>query len=172
MRSLASAPSALLVVSKFGATIHVLHLVPEDGAIERFSLTTPSSTFCHGGATDFLNDIEAEARARKLWNSSLSLSPTRSVEFPAYRTGGCTGTVLHQHIEFTLSDCPVNNEALQDLAAELLTVVDNKIKGAVLRRRTAVHVKRFVIGSAVGVELRITAVDGTNHFNGAPDRFL
>ncbi|EGC41004.1 conserved hypothetical protein [Histoplasma capsulatum var. duboisii H88] len=99
MRSLASAPSALLVVGKFGATIHVLHLVPEDGAIERFSLTTPSSTFRNGGATEqarqqiglvtlhvgdgetttnFLNDIEA--RARKLWNSSLSLSPTRSVE--------------------------------------------------------------------------------------------
>ncbi|KAG5287628.1 hypothetical protein I7I50_12227 [Histoplasma capsulatum G186AR] len=99
MRSLASAPSALLVVGKFGATIHVLHLVPEDGAIERFSLTTPSSTFRYGGATEqgrqqigvvtlhvgdgetttnFLNDIEA--RARKLWNSSLSLSPARSVE--------------------------------------------------------------------------------------------
>ncbi|KAG5296894.1 hypothetical protein I7I48_05857 [Histoplasma ohiense] len=101
MRSLASAPSVLLVVGKFGATIHVLHLVPEDGAIERFSLTTPSSTttFHHGGATEqarqqigvvtlhigdgeaitsFLNDIEA--RACKLWNSSLSLSSTWSVE--------------------------------------------------------------------------------------------
>ncbi|EER39930.1 conserved hypothetical protein [Histoplasma capsulatum var. duboisii H88] len=95
-----SAPSALLVVGKFGATIHVLHLVPEDGAIERFSLTTPPSTttFRRGGATElareqigvvtlhvgdgetttsFLNDIET--RARKLWDSSLSSSPSRSV---------------------------------------------------------------------------------------------
>ncbi|EER37891.1 conserved hypothetical protein [Histoplasma capsulatum H143] len=77
-----SAPSALLVVGKFGATIHVLHLIPEDSAIKCFSLTTPSSTttFCYGGAmeltreqigvvtlhvgdgettTCFLNDIEA-----------------------------------------------------------------------------------------------------------------
>ncbi|EGC41005.1 predicted protein [Histoplasma capsulatum var. duboisii H88] len=75
---------------------------------------------------------------------------------------------LHsQHIESTLGDCPVVNEVLQDLAAELLTV-DNKIKGAVLRRRTAVHVKRFVIESAVGVKLRITAVDGANHFTMEP----
>ncbi|KKZ66321.1 hypothetical protein EMCG_07922 [[Emmonsia] crescens] len=96
-----SAPSALLVVGKFGATIHVLHLVPEDGTIERFSLTTPSSTttFRRGGATEqareqigmvtlhigdgetttsFLNDIET--RACKLWNDSLSSRPTQSVE--------------------------------------------------------------------------------------------
>ncbi|KAG5296843.1 hypothetical protein I7I48_05784 [Histoplasma ohiense] len=95
-----SAPSALLVVGKFGATIHVLHLIPEDGAIERFSLTTPPSTttFRCGGATElarkqigvitlhvgdgetitsFLNDIETQVH--KLWDSSLSSSPSQSV---------------------------------------------------------------------------------------------
>ncbi|KAG5290296.1 hypothetical protein I7I50_00006 [Histoplasma capsulatum G186AR] len=39
------------------------------------------------------------------------------------------------------------NKALQDLAAELLTVVDNKVKGVVLRRCTALHVKRFITES-------------------------
>ncbi|KAJ5941128.1 hypothetical protein N7516_001296 [Penicillium verrucosum] len=47
-------PSVLLVIGKFGATIHVLHILPENGTIERFSLTTPSSTttFRHRGASE------------------------------------------------------------------------------------------------------------------------
>ena len=49
-----TSPSVLLVIGKFGATIHVLHLLPENGTIERFSLTTPSSTttFRHRGARE------------------------------------------------------------------------------------------------------------------------
>lgn len=91
-------PSVLLVIGKFGATIHVLHLLPENGTIERFSLTTQSSTttFRHGGAIEqareqigmvtlhvgdgetangFLNDVET--RIRKLRNDSLSSSPAQ-----------------------------------------------------------------------------------------------
>ncbi|CEJ58476.1 Putative Title: questionable ORF [Penicillium brasilianum] len=89
-------PSALLVIGKFGATIHVLHLLPEDGTIERFGLTTPSSTttFCRSGATEqvreqigevtlhigdgetaysFLDDVET--RIRKLRNIFPELDP-------------------------------------------------------------------------------------------------
>ncbi|KGO48864.1 hypothetical protein PEX1_102340 [Penicillium expansum] len=88
-------PSALLIIGKFGATIHILHLLPENDTIERFSLTTPASTttFRHGGATEqareqigavtlhvgdgetadsFLDDVET--RIRKLRNDSLSSS--------------------------------------------------------------------------------------------------
>ena len=91
-----TSPSVLLVIGKFGATIHVLHLLPENGTIERFSLTTPSSTttFRHRGATEqareqigavtlhvgdgetansFLDDVVT--RIRKLRNDSLSSSP-------------------------------------------------------------------------------------------------
>ncbi|KAJ5847824.1 hypothetical protein N7455_011781 [Penicillium solitum] len=91
-------PSALLIIGKFGATIHVLHLRPENDTIERFSLTTPASTttFRYGGATEqareqigavtlhvgdgetahsFLDDVET--RIRKLRNDSLSSSPTQ-----------------------------------------------------------------------------------------------
>ena len=96
-----SAPSVLLVVGNFGATIHVLHLVPEDSTIERYSLTIPSSktTFCNGGAREhareqigtvtlhigdgetvrnFLND--AEMRIRKLWKDlqSSNLAQTQT----------------------------------------------------------------------------------------------
>ena len=56
-KSLASAftpstiPSALLVVGNFDTRIHVLHVLPEDGTIERFGLTNPScTTFCYRGA--------------------------------------------------------------------------------------------------------------------------
>ncbi|KAB8210661.1 hypothetical protein BDV34DRAFT_186233 [Aspergillus parasiticus] len=47
-------PSALLVIGKFGTTNHVLHLLPENGTIERFNLTTPSSTttFRYSGAIE------------------------------------------------------------------------------------------------------------------------
>ncbi|KAE8361209.1 hypothetical protein BDV27DRAFT_133398 [Aspergillus caelatus] len=45
-------PSALLVIGRFGTTIHALHFLRENGSIERFSLTTQSSTFRHGGATE------------------------------------------------------------------------------------------------------------------------
>ncbi|KAJ5436892.1 hypothetical protein N7445_007777 [Penicillium cf. griseofulvum] len=90
-----TSPSVLLVIGKFGATIHVLHLLPENGTIERFSLTTQSSTttFRHRGARElaheqigtvtlhvgdgetansFLDDVEA--RIRKLRNDSLGSS--------------------------------------------------------------------------------------------------
>ena len=86
-------PSVLLVVGNFGATINILHLVPEDGTTERFSLTSPSSTttFRYNGATEqarehigevtlyvgdgenassFLRDVER--RARESWNDSSS----------------------------------------------------------------------------------------------------
>ena len=91
-------PSVLLVVGKFDATIHVLHLLPENDTIERFSLTTPSSTttFHHRGATEqareqigtvtihagdgetpnsFLDDVET--RIRKLRNESRSSNPAQ-----------------------------------------------------------------------------------------------
>lgn len=93
-----SSPSVLLVIGKFGAMIHVLHLLPENGTIERFGLTAPSSTttFCHRGAREqareqigtvtlhvgdgetadsFLDDVET--RIRKLRNDSLSSSPAQ-----------------------------------------------------------------------------------------------
>jgi hypothetical protein len=89
-----SAPSALLVVGEFSSMIRVLHLIPEDGAIERFNQTNLSATFRRPGAreqareqigtvtvyagdgetaTNLLDDVEI--RARKLWNDSLSSSP-------------------------------------------------------------------------------------------------
>ncbi|KAJ5951851.1 uncharacterized protein N7479_010264 [Penicillium vulpinum] len=91
-------PSALLIIGKVGATIHVLYLLPENDTIERFSLITPTSTttFRHGGATEqareqigavtlhiadgetadsFPDDVEA--RIRKLRNDSLSSSPAQ-----------------------------------------------------------------------------------------------
>lgn len=93
--STCTTPSALLVIGNFSATIHVLHLVPENGTIERFSLTSPSSTttFQYSGAREqareqigtvtlhvgdgetadsFLKDTET--RIRKLRNDSLSSS--------------------------------------------------------------------------------------------------
>ncbi|PYI02519.1 hypothetical protein BO78DRAFT_400430 [Aspergillus sclerotiicarbonarius CBS 121057] len=104
-------PSVLLVVGKFGATIHVLHLVPEDGTIERFSLTTPSSTttFRYRGAIEqarehigtvtlhvgdgetansFLDDVET--RIRKLRNDD-SLSSQ-------LQTGSVAATQLVQDV--------------------------------------------------------------------------
>ena len=94
------APSVLLVIGKFDATNHILHLMPEDGAIERLSFTASSSTtpFRRDGATgqareqisavtlhvrdgdsaaSFLDDVET--RVRKLWKDSLS-SSSGSVE--------------------------------------------------------------------------------------------
>ncbi|KAJ5603012.1 hypothetical protein N7537_005968 [Penicillium hordei] len=91
-------PSALLIIGKFDATIHVLHLLPENDTIERSSLTTPTSTttFRHGGVTEqareqigavtlhvgdgetadsFLDDVET--RIRKRQNDSLSSSPAQ-----------------------------------------------------------------------------------------------
>ncbi|KJJ31202.1 hypothetical protein AFLA70_544g000840 [Aspergillus flavus AF70] len=78
--------------------IHVLHLLPENGTIERFNFTTPSSatTFRRGGATEqareqigtvtlhvrdsetadsFLDNVET--RIRKLRNDSLSSNPAQ-----------------------------------------------------------------------------------------------
>jgi hypothetical protein len=93
-------PSVLLVIGKLGttefsATIDVLHLLPENGSIERFGLTTQSSstTFRHRGAREqareqigtvtlhvgdgetvdrFLDDVET--RIHKLRKGSLSSS--------------------------------------------------------------------------------------------------
>lgn len=50
-----ASPSALLVIGNFGALIHVLHLLPEDGTtIERFGVKSPSTrtSFRHRGATE------------------------------------------------------------------------------------------------------------------------
>ncbi|KAK1150159.1 hypothetical protein N8T08_000058 [Aspergillus melleus] len=107
-----TSPSVLLVIGNFGATIHVLHLLPENGTIERFSLTTPSSTtFRHRGAREqareqigtvtlhvgdgdtansFLDDVEA--RIHKLWNDSLSSSPAQ------LQTGSIEVTQLVQDV--------------------------------------------------------------------------
>ncbi|KAJ5139258.1 uncharacterized protein N7515_004106 [Penicillium bovifimosum] len=108
-----TSPSVLLVIGKFGATIHVLHLLPENGTIERFSLTTPSSTttFRHRGAREqareqigtvtlhvgdgetansFLDDVET--RIRTLWNDSLSSSPAQ------LQTGSVEATQLVQDV--------------------------------------------------------------------------
>lgn len=91
-----TSPSVLLVLGTFGRTINILHLLPEDGTIERYSLTSPSTTFHNSGATEqtreqigavtlhvgdgetthkFLDDVET--RIRKLWNDSLRLSPAQ-----------------------------------------------------------------------------------------------
>ncbi|OSC97757.1 hypothetical protein PYCCODRAFT_1101510 [Trametes coccinea BRFM310] len=80
-------PSAILIVGDPSISTHIFHLLPEDGTVERFSLTTPSSTPRYGGATEqsrkqlgavkvyvgdgetvaeFLDDVET--RARKLWD--------------------------------------------------------------------------------------------------------
>ncbi|TQV96196.1 hypothetical protein V2A60_003366 [Cordyceps javanica] len=85
--------SVLLVLGKFGSTIHNLHFPSENGVIERFSFTSPSTAFRYGGATEqareqigtvtlhvgdgetpdsFLDDVEA--RIRKLWDDSSSSS--------------------------------------------------------------------------------------------------
>ncbi|QSS63577.1 hypothetical protein I7I51_00635 [Histoplasma capsulatum] len=80
---------SVLPVGKFGAIINILHLVPEDGTIERFVITIRSSTFSAPQAREqigrwrgplpvVLNDIETPAR--KLWNDSPSSSPTQSVD--------------------------------------------------------------------------------------------
>lgn len=89
-----SAPSTLLVIGNFGAMINILHLLPEDGAIERFGLGSAATTFHRYGATEqarqqigtvtlyagdgetpcgFLDDVET--RVRKLWNESQSSGP-------------------------------------------------------------------------------------------------
>ncbi|KAL5342247.1 hypothetical protein BJX70DRAFT_357262 [Aspergillus crustosus] len=88
--------SVLLVIGKFGATLNVLHLLPEDGTIERFGLTSPNTTFRYRGAREqareeigtvtlhvgdgetassFLDDVET--RIRKPWNDFLSSGPAQ-----------------------------------------------------------------------------------------------
>ncbi|PGG96835.1 hypothetical protein AJ79_09441 [Helicocarpus griseus UAMH5409] len=91
----AHVPSALIVVSyKNSKSKDVLHLVPEDGTIERWGYMdqTPNTTFRYSGATEqtreqvgevtiyagdgeslsaFLQDVET--RARQLWDDSPSL---------------------------------------------------------------------------------------------------
>lgn len=86
-------PSVILIVGDFSVATEIFHLLPEDGTIERFSLSTPSSTttFRYGGATEqtreqigavqlhvgdgettsrFLDDVERETR--KLWSDYLN----------------------------------------------------------------------------------------------------
>lgn len=87
------APSALLVVGTFGSPLHFLHLVPENGTIERFRHSVSSSikpfsrrgfkeqareqigtVTCYIGdgetTSSFLHDVEN--RVRKLWNDFVS----------------------------------------------------------------------------------------------------
>ncbi|OAA45622.1 hypothetical protein NOR_03411 [Metarhizium rileyi] len=105
--------SALLVLGKFGSTIHILHLRPENSINERFSLTSSSSAtaFHHNGATEqareqigtvtlhvgdgetansFLDDIEA--RMRKLRDDSSGCSPAQQ------QTGTVNVTQLVQDV--------------------------------------------------------------------------
>ncbi|OOF96118.1 hypothetical protein ASPCADRAFT_130438 [Aspergillus carbonarius ITEM 5010] len=111
--TLSTSPSVLLVIGKFGATIHVLYLLPENGTIERFSLTTPSSTttFCHRGAREQAREqigavtlhvgdgetpnsflVDVETRIRKQRNASLSSSPVQP------QTGSVEVTQLVQDV--------------------------------------------------------------------------
>lgn len=45
-------PSAVLVVGRFGDMIDILHLVPEDGTIERMSTLSTSTTFHYDGSRE------------------------------------------------------------------------------------------------------------------------
>ncbi|PYH71437.1 uncharacterized protein BO88DRAFT_485954 [Aspergillus vadensis CBS 113365] len=86
-------PSILLLIGNFGAMIHVLHLLPEDGTIQRFGLTTRSTPFRYRGSREqtreqigtvtlhvgdgetpnsFLDDVET--RFRKLRDKELQRS--------------------------------------------------------------------------------------------------
>ncbi|KAJ3491271.1 hypothetical protein NLG97_g5627 [Lecanicillium saksenae] len=86
-------PSVLLALGDVGSTIDILHLVPEDGICERFSLYPSTDTFRYGGATEkarekignvtiyagdgestrsFFGDVET--RARKLRDDLSSLN--------------------------------------------------------------------------------------------------
>lgn len=89
-------PSAVLVVGRFGDMIDILHLVPEDGTIERMSTLSTSTTFHFDGSReqarehlgtvtihagdgetvdDFLDDVET--RIHELQND---LSPATPAE--------------------------------------------------------------------------------------------
>ncbi|KAK2752757.1 hypothetical protein FQN55_005889 [Onygenales sp. PD_40] len=91
-------PSVFLAVSKSNF-IEVLHILPENGHIERFSMTTHSPTFRHRGTKEqtreligevtiyvgdgettfgFVNDVKT--RARKLWDRSQILLQPESVD--------------------------------------------------------------------------------------------
>ncbi|KAJ9295073.1 hypothetical protein DTO271G3_6243 [Paecilomyces variotii] len=104
-------PSVLLVVGNFGVTINVLHLLPENGTVERFNITSSRTTFRDGGAREqgreqigtvtlhagdgetpnsFLDDVET--RIRKLRNDSLSSSPAQQ------QTGSVEVTRLVQDV--------------------------------------------------------------------------
>ncbi|KAM3516594.1 hypothetical protein NHJ13051_009763 [Beauveria bassiana] len=143
--------STLLILGEFGSTIHILHLLPENSIIERFSLTTSSSAtaFNHSGATEqtreqigtvtlhvgdgetansFLDDVET--RIRKLRENSSGSSPAQQQ--------------TETRIELLLGDYRVVNKALQDLGAESLAVINCKIKGAASSRCQALHVKSGV----------------------------
>ncbi|KAI0715385.1 hypothetical protein C8Q76DRAFT_730555 [Earliella scabrosa] len=85
-----TAPSAILVVGNFEEEIGILHIIPEDGTVERFGLSPCyTSTYRYGGAVEqareqigvvTLGDDETvssvltdvEARARKLLKTSWS----------------------------------------------------------------------------------------------------
>ena len=104
-------PSALLVIGRFGDMIDVLHLVPEDGTIERRTICSPSTTFHSDGskeqareqigtvtihtgdgetAWEFLNDVQA--RIHDLQNN---LSPAATA---GLQTGSVDVTQLVQGI--------------------------------------------------------------------------
>ncbi|KAK2799906.1 hypothetical protein FQN50_008299 [Emmonsiellopsis sp. PD_5] len=93
-------PSVVLaLVGGFSSMTNALHIVPEDGTIERFGFTNHSSTFrLHGtteqtreligevtlyagdgeSTTNFLDDVEA--RVHKLWGDSQILSEPESAD--------------------------------------------------------------------------------------------
>ncbi|KAK2759115.1 hypothetical protein FQN54_003214 [Arachnomyces sp. PD_36] len=153
-------PSALLAIGTFGTTVEFLHLIPENGTTERFSLTSSATTFRRYGATEqsrqqigditlheqdlealdtFVDDVEA--RARQLWKGSLKAADVQEGEMEATRL---VQDVLRQRIELVLSDSSCLDEALQNLAAESLTVIHNQIERTILRRLSALKVKRGV----------------------------
>ncbi|PGH02325.1 hypothetical protein AJ79_07664 [Helicocarpus griseus UAMH5409] len=92
-------PSALIITSQQDSNFNVLHLVPEDGTIERWGFTngSPITTFHFGGAREeareqvgeatidigdrkgldsFFEDVET--RVGKLWSDVANLSPTKA----------------------------------------------------------------------------------------------
>ena len=82
-------PSAVLLMGTLGSSINVLHLIPEDGTIERYSSSQSSTKFREGGAKEqareqigtvtlhiqdgehilsFVDDVKSQVL--KLWNDS------------------------------------------------------------------------------------------------------
>ncbi|KAK2754404.1 hypothetical protein FQN54_007048 [Arachnomyces sp. PD_36] len=109
-----SFPSALLAIGNFNTSIQILHIIPEDGTIERFGVSNLASAtriFRPSEATEqtreqigtvtlyvgdgesefkFLDDIET--RTRKLWSDCLNSSPS------LMQTGSADVTQLVQDV--------------------------------------------------------------------------